>query len=103
MAKVTYQDPIHHLSGKISKNYRTTYCYRKRSDLKFTQVRSERSTPLTEAEKNYRQLFATVCKATRARMYDPEQYQTDMLAFSQQTKYKTFYRYVWNQEYAKMK
>ena len=40
MAKVIYQDPIHHLSGKISKNYRTTYCYRKRSDLKFTQVRS---------------------------------------------------------------
>ena len=36
-------------------------------------------------------------------MYDPVQYQTDMLAFSQQTKYKTFYRYVWNQEYATVK
>ena len=103
MAKVTYQDPIHHLSGKISKNYRTTYCYRKRSDRKCTQVRSERSTPIYEAEKNYRQLFATVCQATRARMLDPERYTTDMLAFSQQTKYKTFYRYVWNQKKKKMK
>ena len=103
MAKVIYQDPIHHLSGKISKNYRTTYCYRKRSDLKFTQVRSERSTPLTAGERDHRQLFATVCQATRARMLDPERYTTDMLAFSQQTKYKTFYRYVWNQEYAKVK
>ena len=103
MAKVTYQDPIHHLSGKISKNYRTTYCYRKRSELKFTQVRSERSTPLTEAEQNHRQIFATVCKATRARMYDPEKNAYDMLAFSQQTKYKTFYRFVWNQEYDKVK
>ena len=101
MAKVTYQDPIHHLSGKISKNYRTTYCYRKRSDLKFTQVRSERSTPLTEAEKNYRQLFATVCQATRARMLDPERYTTDMLAFSQQTKYKTLRGYLLAQELKK--
>ncbi|MGN1240189.1 MAG: hypothetical protein ACI4TV_04870 [Paludibacteraceae bacterium] len=103
MAKVTYQDPIHHLSGKISKNYRTTYCYRKRNELKFTQVRSERSTPLTEAEQNHRQIFATVCKATRARMCDPVQMANDMLAFSRQTKYKTLYSYVWNQEYAKVK
>ena len=32
MAIVTYEDPIHHLSGKISKKYRTCYNYRKRSD-----------------------------------------------------------------------
>ena len=33
----------------------------------------------------------------------PRNYPQNMLAFSQQTKYKTFYSYVWNQEYAKVK
>ena len=27
MAQVVYEDPIHHLSGKISKKYRTCYNY----------------------------------------------------------------------------
>ena len=32
MGKVVYEDPIHHISGKISRKYRTCYNYRKWSD-----------------------------------------------------------------------
>ena len=42
MATVVYEDPIHHISGKISKKYRTTYNYRKQSDRKYTSVHGER-------------------------------------------------------------
>ena len=32
MGQVVFQDPVHHISGKISKKYRTTYNYRKASE-----------------------------------------------------------------------
>ena len=96
MAIVTYEDPIHHLSGKISKKYRTTYNYRKRSDRKYTSVHGERSTPVSEKEQEWRTTFAQICAATRDRMMDPNHISQDQVDFRQQTKYKTLYQYVWN-------
>ena len=46
MGKVVYEDPIHHISGKISRKYRTCYNYRKWSDRKYTSVHGDRTTPL---------------------------------------------------------
>ena len=96
MATVVYEDPIHHLSGKISKKYRTCYNYRKRSDRKYTSVHGDRTTPLTASELSWRQTFADICAATRDRMMDPNFLPTDQVGFIRQTKYKTFYQYVWN-------
>ena len=96
MAIVTYEDPIHHLSGKISKKYRTTYNYRKRSDRKYTSVHGERSTPVSEKEQEWRTTFAQICAATRDRMMDPNHISQDQVDFRMQTKYKTLYQYVWN-------
>ena len=96
MATVVYEDPIHHLSGKISKKYRTCYNYRKRSDRKYTSVYGDRTTPLTASELSWRQTFADICAATRDRMMDPNFLPTDQVGFIRQTKYKTFYQYVWN-------
>ena len=96
MAIVTYEDPIHHLSGKISKKYRTCYNYRKRSDRKYTSVHGDRTTPVSAAERAWRDLFAQICAATRDRMMDPNTLPTDQVGFIRQTKYKTFYQYVWN-------
>ena len=45
MGKVVYEDPIHHISGKISRKYRTCYNYRKWSDRKYTSVHGDRTTP----------------------------------------------------------
>ena len=96
MAIVTYEDPIHHLSGKISKKYRTCYNYRKQSDRKYTSVYGERTTPVSEKERAWRDTFAQICAATRDRMMDPIYIAQDQVAFRNQTKYKTFYQYLWN-------
>ena len=102
MAQVVYEDPIHHISGKISKKFRTTYNYRKQSERKYTSVRGERdlqNKPYTEKELMHRAKFAAVAAATRSRMADPSQAAADMMAFKAQTKYKTLYRYVFRQEW----
>ena len=96
MAIVTYEDPIHHLSGKISKKYRTCYNYRKQSDRKYTSVHGDRTTPVSASERAWRDLFTQICAATRDRMMDPNHIAMDQLGFRNQTRYKTLYQYVWN-------
>ena len=66
------------------------------------QVRSKpRSKDYSQDEQNRWKLFADVVKATRERLNNPDQSLTDQIACSNQTKYKTLYSYVFNQEYAK--
>ena len=96
MGLVVFEDPIHHISGKISKKYRTCYNYRKRSDRKYTSVHGDRTTPVSAAEIAWRTLFAQICQATMDRLADPNHIAMDQLGFRQQTKYKTLYHYVWN-------
>ena len=96
MAQVVYEDPIHHLSGKISKKYRTCYNYRKRSDRKYTSVHGYRTTPVSATELAWRQAFTQICAATLQRMMDPNYIHQDQLGFRNQTKYKTLYQYCWN-------
>ena len=102
MAQVVYEDPIHHLSGKISQNYRTTYNYRKASKRKYTSVHGERKTPVSAAETAARIKFATCVTNTRTRMKDPVQLALDQAAFAAQKKYPTLYGYVFSQEWAKL-
>ena len=51
MSRVVFLDPIDHVSGKLSKKSRVTYCYRhpglseKGEDRRYTQIRGKRSTP----------------------------------------------------------
>ena len=104
MATVVFEDPIHHISGKISKKYRTTYNYRKRSDRKYTSVHGERDLqnhPYTEKETAQKAKFTTVGQAVRARMKDPTKINEDLAAFKAQTEYKTLYRFLWNLEWKK--
>ena len=96
MAQVVYEDPIHHLSGKISKKYRTCYNYRKQSDRKYTSVHGNRTTPVSASERAWRDLFAQICQATMDRLADPNHIAMDQVGFRMQTKYKTLYQYVWN-------
>ena len=68
------------------------------------QVRSKpRIKNYTQDEMDRWKLFGDVVKATRERLNNPDQSLTDQIAYSQQTKYKTLYSYVFNQEYAKKK
>ena len=53
MGKVVYEDPIHHISGKISRKYRTCYNYRKWSDRKYTSTPAYMATePLRQVPRN---------------------------------------------------
>ena len=60
---------------------------------------SQRTTPPSQEELNRRNAFKQAAIATRARLMDPDQSLTDQIAFTQQTKYKTIYAYVFNQCY----
>ena len=60
MGKVFYDDPIHHISGKISRKYRTCYNHKRVNGLNFTSVHGERSTPASTNELAQRAKFKVV-------------------------------------------
>ena len=67
MGKVVFDDPVHHISGRISKKYRTCYNYRKWSDRKYTSVHGDRTTPASTEELAQRQKFRVVRQAALER------------------------------------
>ena len=101
MGKVTYEYPIKDICGKIGKD--ATVGFAHRGDTKYTVRYGKRSTPVTDTEKQWRNVFKSAVQATRVRLQDPEKALQDQQAFAAQTKYKTLYQYVLNAELAKMK
>lgn len=102
MAKVTYLDPIDHLSGKISKQTRTIYVHRSAATSNpgtpnFTQIRGNRTTAVSQTERDYRIRFGSICTAARQRLNDASKMAADQAAFRAQTQYRTLYQYVWHQ------
>ena len=104
MAIVTYEHPIDHLSGKIAKQFRVIYLYRKESKRKFTSVRGVRTTPVTENEQATRVKFATVARAVAERAQDLTKKAQDIAAFKAQKDSpggkKTMKSYLWSLELA---
>ena len=70
MGKVVYEDPIHHISGKISKKYRTCYNHKRINGLNFTSVHGERTTQASVAELERHAKFKTVRQAAIERSMD---------------------------------
>ncbi len=70
MGKVVFEDPVHHISGKISKKYRTCYNHKRINGLNFTSVHGERTTPASVAELERRAKFKTVRQAAIERSMD---------------------------------
>ena len=99
MARVSFEFPVKDVCGKIGKDAAMGFAHR--GNTKYTIKYGKRSTPASDDEIAHREKFATVCKNTQARMQDPVQAAQDQLAFAAQTKYKTIYHYVFNQEWAK--
>ncbi len=114
MSKVVFMDPIDHVSGKLSKNSRVTYCYRhpglseKGEDRKYTQIRGKRSTPYTAAELARFDKFSAVAKAVAAVMKNPAALvmknpaalQTAQAEFAAQTTFKKLRNYLWDREWS---
>ena len=86
MGKVVYEDPIHHISGRISKKYRTTYNYRKAGERKYTSVRGERTTPPSADELKRRNKFKTVRQAAIERAMDLSHLTDDQMDFAAERK-----------------
>ena len=106
MAKVEYVAPVDAVHGKLSKGDKYGFARRKKANNNgerpnFTFVHTKRTTPVSQEELNRRNAFKKACNATRERLNDPDQSLADQIAFAQQTKYKTIYAYVFNQEFHK--
>ena len=86
MAKVEYDDPIHHLSGKISKKYRTCYNYRKWSQRKYTSVHGDRTTPASTEELEQRYKFKVVRQAAQERSMNLSVLTRDQMKFIEEKK-----------------
>ena len=99
MAQVEYSFPVDKVHGKVSKSHKIGFAHRKASKLNYTTSYGTRSTPFSQDEMAHQEKFAAVSTATRARMKDPGKVMQDQAAFKEQSKYKTFYQYVFRQEW----
>lgn len=81
MGKVVFEDPVHHISGKISKKYRTCYNHKRVNGLNFTSVHGERTTPASVAELERRAKFKTVRQAAIERSMDLSKLTYDQMDF----------------------
>lgn len=88
MGKVVFEDPIHHISGKISKKYRTCYNYRKWSDRRYTSIHGDRTTAASVEEIEHRLRFKVVRQAAQNRAMDLMHLTYDQMDFIAERKEK---------------
>ena len=93
MGKVVFDDPVHHISGRISKKYRTCYNYRKWSDRKYTSVHGDRTTPASTEELEQRYKFKVVRQAALDRSRDLMHLTYDQIDFINEKKTKPNFKY----------
>jgi hypothetical protein len=94
MADVVFEDPIHHISGKISRKYRTCYNYRRWSGRKYTSIHGDRTTPVSAEEKARQERFKVVRLAARSRAMDLMHLTYDQMDFAEERKAKgTTFKY----------
>ena len=99
MSKVVFMDPIDHVSGKLSKKSRVTYCYRNETDRRYTQIRGKRTTPYKASELARFDKFAAVAAAVKAVYMNPQQLNAAQTEFQAQTTYKKLRAYIWHREW----
>ena len=100
MAKVEYAFPVDKIHGKIAKEHKIGFAHRRASKKNYTTVYGVRSTEPSTTEIAHRAKFAAVVASTRARMMDPVQNPIDQVGYAKQSKYPTFYGYVFGHEWA---
>ena len=100
MAKVEYAFPVDKIHGKISKQHKIGFAHRRATKKNYTTVYGARSTEPSTTEVAHRTKFATCVSNTRSRMMDPVQNPIDQVGYAKQSKYPTFYGYVFSQEWA---
>ena len=99
MAQVEYAFPVDKVHGRISKSHKVGFAHRTQSKINYTTSYGKRTTPYSQDELDHQEKFKAVSASTRARMKDPTKVMKDQAAFKEQSKYKTFYHYVFRQEW----
>ena len=106
MGKVVFEDPVHHISGKISKKFRTIYNLRKASQNKFTSVHGDRTAPASAAELEIRNKFKAVRQAVENRAGNLSTLAQDQAAYKAARaagdKHSTFRGWLFAQEWSKI-
>ena len=93
MGKVVFEDPVHHISGKISKKYRTCYNYRRWSERKYTSVHGDRTTPASTEELKVRARFKVVRQAAVERSVCLMHLTYDRMDFIEEKKTRPNFKY----------
>ena len=93
MGKVVFEDPVHHISGKISKKYRTCYNHKRVNGLNFTSVHGERTTAVSADEMKRRERFKVVRLAARSRAMDLSHLTYDQMDFIEEKKTRPNFKY----------
>ena len=105
MAHVTLAAPITGLSGKLSKSHSVIFNMRQKATSNprmlampcYTNWRDpQKVVALTDNQKSWNTQFAQIAAATRERMIDPAFLPGDQAAYAKQSKFKTFYAFVFN-------
>ena len=105
MAHVTLAAPITGLSGKLSKSHSVIFNMRQKATSNprmlampcYTNWRDpQKAVALTDNQKSWNTQFAQIAAATRERMIDPAFLPGDQAAYAKQSKFKTFYAFVFN-------
>ena len=99
---ITYLAPVENASGKIfGKKEKFIAVRRLTGDRKRgCSVQGERTTKFSQDELARQDKFSAVTKSTRARMKDPSKVMADQAAYKAvQSQYKSFYQYVFRQEW----
>lgn len=87
----------HSFSGKaIISNVRKTASQKYPGGHMYFSVLTKTTYRSTAAMVSWQETFVRICEATRARMINPETIAQDQADFAAQTKYKTFYSFIWN-------
>ena len=92
MGLVVFEDPIEHISGKISKKFRTCYNFRRASKRKYTSVRGDRTTPVSADESKQRIKFRVVRLAALDRSMDLSKVSADQEVFLAERRLPCEYR-----------
>ena len=93
MGKVVFEDPVHHISGRISKKYRTCYNHKRINGLNFTSVHGERSTPASTEELKVRARFKVVRQAALERSMDLMHLTYDQMDFIEEKTTRPNFKY----------
>ena len=103
MAKAEFIRPVEALHGKLKKSDKVGFAKRKKSGTKFTVTRDDWTNKISAAKiasvTAHRQKFAAVGALARDRMQDPTKRTIDEAAFKAQSKYSTFFGYLFHEEW----